>query len=485
VTLSVLAAAAAEPHWIALVIGDEEVTFAALGAKVTRAIGWLTEQGVIPGSGKPVTLVGRSDLGTLVILYALMEMGRPVALVHPRLTEPERARVVALVAPELALGDDAPARLDAFTPQRHPSRTIPASRTAADAEDPESCLAILFTSGTTGDPKGVMLSRRAFTASARASEQNLGFEEDDRWLLGLPIAHVGGLSILIRCLIARRTVVVPTEVAAGQRLPAIGLVRAIADARVTLLSLVPTQLEWLLGHEPPWTPPPRLRAVLLGGAAARPSLLERAHQRGVPVLTTYGLTEACSQVTTEAYGAPRGLSESRGAGAPMADTEVRIIDGVVSVRGPTLFSGYLAENGLSDPRDADGFFQTEDLGRWDANGQLHVIGRRSDTIITGGENVYPAEVEAILETCPGVAAVCVFGVADDTWGQIVAAAIVRSETGYTEAAFAAFVAAHLAPHRRPRRMALVTALAVTAAGKLDRRETARSAESHLRPVSPV
>jgi O-succinylbenzoic acid--CoA ligase len=248
---------------------------------------------------------------------------------------------------------------------------------------------------------------------------------------------------------------------------------------------VPTQLEWLLAHEPPFIPPPRLRAVLLGGAAARASLLERASSSSVPVLTTYGLTEACSQVTTETHGAKHGSSHERGSGAPMVGTDVRVVGGVIAVRGPTLFSGYLTRDGVSHPLDADGFFQTDDLGRLDANGRLHVLGRRSDTIITGGENVYPAEVEAILETCPGVAAACVFGVPDDTWGQIVAVAIVPSEATFLPSRFEAFVAANLASHRRPRQMALATALALTPAGKLDRRETARSAEAHLRPFPLV
>ncbi|HEX7670273.1 MAG TPA: AMP-binding protein [Polyangiaceae bacterium] len=496
--LSVLAAASDEPNRVALVVGDREFSFRELGERVERAMEWLIREAnadpVQPRVSsddprRPVALIGQSDLGTLVILYALIEMGRPAALIHPRLTERERAPVVALVAPEIVLGDDAPARLDAFTPQRQPSsetKELPSER-AARVLDPESCLAVLFTSGTTGEPKGVMLSRRAFEASARASEQNLGFYEDDRWLLGLPIAHVGGLSILTRCLIARRTVVVPPEVAAGQRLSAAGLVRVIQDARVTLLSLVPTQLEWLLAHEPPFTPPPRLRAVLLGGAAARASLLERAGSRGVPVLTTYGLTEACSQVTTETHGTKKpDSSHDRGSGAPMVGTDVRVVGGVIAVRGPTLFSGYVTRrNGVSHPLDADGFFQTDDLGRLDANGRLHVVGRRSDTIITGGENVYPAEVEAILETCPGVAAACVFGVPDDTWGQIVAVAIVPSEAGFLRSRFEAFVAANLASHRRPRQMVLATALAVTPAGKLDRRETARSTEARLRPFPLV
>ncbi len=345
--------------------------------------------------------------------------------------------------------------------------------------DPERWLAVLFTSGTTGSPKGIALSRRAFVASARASEANLGFRDDDRWLLGLPIAHVGGLSILTRCLLARKTVVVPDAVAEGRRLDATSLIASIEATRTTLVSLVPTQLEWLLA-EPGWSPPPFLRAVLLGGAAARPSLLERAAERGLPVLTTYGLTEACSQVTTQPAGTVnRG---ERGAGAPMFGTEVRIVEGAIQVRGPTLLSA-LVPAGVGSVLDDDGWFHTDDLGRLDEVGHLHVLGRRSDLIVTGGENVYPAEVEAILERCPGVDAACIFGVPDDTWGELVAVALVPGESGApADGDLLRFVREHLAQHRRPRLVALINAFETTPAGKLDRRATARRAALTLRKL---
>jgi O-succinylbenzoic acid--CoA ligase len=470
-SLSVLSAAGDSPEREALIVGDRTVSFRELAERIGGAVGWLAERGVPAGATKPVALVGGSDMGSLEIVYALLEIGCPVALLHPRLTPGERQELVRLVDPVLVL-ESAPRY--ASVADRHPLSKH------SSAVDPESCLAILFTSGTTGEPKGVVLSRRAFIASARASEENLGFRSDDRWLLGLPIAHVGGLSILTRCLLARRTVVVPEEVAAGQRLSAEALVRTIDAARVTLVSLVPTQLEWLLTREPTWMTPPHLRAILLGGAAARPSLLERAASRGIPVLATYGLTEACSQVTTERFGAENAADGS--SGTPITGTEVRIIDDVICLRGPTLFSGYLTPSGTTRPLNADGFFHTDDLGALDAEGRLHVLGRRSDRIVTGGENVYPAQVEAVLERCPGVAAACVFGVPDETWGQIVVAAIVVSERGFAEADLAGFVRVSFAPHRRPRRVAVVKALATTPAGKLDRKETARASAGALRPL---
>jgi O-succinylbenzoic acid--CoA ligase len=202
--------------------------------------------------------------------------------------------------------------------------------------------------------------------------------------------------------------------------------------------------------------------VLLGGAAASPELLARADDRGVPVLTTYGLTEACSQVTTQPYGT-RNRGEL-GAGAPLPGIELRIADGEIRLRGPTLMDGYL---GAPDPFTPDGFFPTGDLGELDARGHLHVRGRRSDRIVTGGENVDPIEVELALARCPGVHAACVVGLPDPEWGDRVAALVVAP--GTTEDALDTFARAHLAPHKRPRVYRLVDTIPLTPAGKPDRR----------------
>jgi O-succinylbenzoic acid--CoA ligase len=501
VTFSVLAAAAEAPETAALVVGARTISFSELAERVRRLLPLLAERGLPAPGERPAALVGVSNLETLSVLYACFELGEAVALIHPRLTESERGALVAEVKPSCVLNPAelvaASAETRAFLPSpstneggvaRPPdslrsliSRGRPDRRcgtTGGDGPELERPLAILFTSGTTGRPKGVVLSRRAFLAAARGSEANLGFHEHDRWLLGLPIAHVGGLSILTRCLLARRTVVVPGVVAAGGRLDAARLAEVIESERVTLVSLVPTQLEWLLERTPAWVPPPHLRAVLLGGAAARPALLARAADRGVPVVTTYGLTEACSQVATQPYGTVnRG---ELGVGQPVPGVEVRIVDGAIRIRGPTLLSGYFPDEG-SPATDGDGWLATDDLGRIDDRGYLHVLGRRSDLVITGGENVFPLEVEAVLERVPGIRTACAFGVPDDTWGEVVAAALVASRAERpSDAELAAFVRAELAPYRRPRLVAWVEDVITTPAGKLDRRGTAAVARSLLR-----
>jgi len=330
---------------------------------------------------------------------------------------------------------------------------------------PADPLAILFTSGTTGRAKGAVLPAAAFAAAADASAQNLGWRDDDRWLLALTPAHVGGLSILVRCLRARRAVVV------GPVTP-----ETIARHRATLVSLVPTQAQRLLDSG--WTPPPHLRALLLGGGPAAPAFLGAADDRCWPVLTTYGLTETCAQVTTQRPGT-RNRGE-RGAGPPLPGVRVRIsAAGTIQVGGPTLMRGYLRG---AAPFTDDGWLDTGDLGRLDDEGNLHVLARRTDLIVSGGENVYPAEVEAALLEIPGVAGACVFGVADELWGQVVCAALVCDGPGPDDAELRAHLDARLAGFKRPRHIARLDALSVGGSGKLDRAATAARALRLLRPV---
>jgi len=317
--------------------------------------------------------------------------------------------------------------------------------------------AIIHTSGTTGSPRGAVLTRAALLASARASAANLGWVYNDCWLACMPLARVGGLSILTRCLAARRKVALAEFDV--ERFP--GLVEV---ERVTLASLVPTMLARVLDAHPGWTPPDRLRAVLVGGAAAPARLLERAASRRVPVVITYGLTETCSQVAATPY-AQRFAAAASGAGRPLPGAEIRIVDGRIEVRGPMCMAGYWGE----PPLAPEAWLDTGDLGAIDERGFLHVNARRGDLIVTGGENVYPAEVERELERCPGVAAAAVFGIADDTWGQTVAAALVLDpERAPSDDELRAWARMRLAPHKRPRHICRVARLPQTPAGKLDR-----------------
>lgn len=460
-TLSLLRAAEEEPGRPALIAAGDTVTFGELAAEVRSAVSALGRQGV-DGRTPGVALRGESTRQTLVLVYTLIELGVPIVMVHPRSTEAERRRFLSDTGTETSVD---PLELDIGPPgtESMPNAGI----------DDEKTLAVVQTSGPVGRPKGVALSRRAFRSAAAASAANLGWRDDDRWLLSLPVAHVGGLSIVTRCLAARRAVVVEPL----PRFEARSVAGIVEGCRVTLLSLVPTTLARLLDLDG-WLPPNRLRAILVGGAAASPALLARAADRGWPVLATYGLTEACSQVATQPYGTVN--CGELGCGPPVAGIEVRIRGGRIEIRGPSLMTGYLPA-GDEPAFDADGWLATGDLGELDGDGNLHVLGRADDVIVSGGENVHPQEVEQALCEHPAIAAACVFGVDDPGWGQAVAAAL-AAPSPPDDGELVRFLASRLAPYKRPRRVAYLDELPASANRKTDRARTVSFAEPRLRPL---
>ncbi|HXV36318.1 MAG TPA: o-succinylbenzoate--CoA ligase, partial [Myxococcota bacterium] len=279
--------------------------------------------------------------------------------------------------------------------------------------------ALVYTSGTTGTPKGALLSQRALFWSAIGSGMRLGLAPADRWLVCMPLYHVGGFSILLRCTLFGSSAIL------HERFDAERVDRALDEDGVTLVSLVPTMLARVLDARGARRAPRGLRCVLLGGGPAPRELVDRARSRGFPVATSYGLTEASSQVATQ----HPTLARSRGCGGlrPLVGTEIAIVDGSreplhgrageIIVRGPTLMSGYQKRPAETARALQDGWLYTGDVGAIDATGALEVFERRRDLIISGGENVYPAEVERVLAEHPAVAEAAVAARADDEFGQ--------------------------------------------------------------------
>lgn len=333
--------------------------------------------------------------------------------------------------------------------------------------DLDAVQSIIFTSGTTGRPKGAQITYGNLYASARASAKRLGVEREDRWLLSLPLYHVGGLSVVIRSCLYGTTVVIPPPTREPE-----DLMRVIDAESVTMISLVPTQLYRLL--ESGFMGSPTLRLILLGGAAASPDLLRRCCALGLPVATTYGLTEAASQVTTMV---PADVCRKPGSvGKPIGDTTVRIEDeaghtlsageiGEVVVSGKTVMAGYLD----LPPVESQIGFRTGDLGYLDADGDLWLVQRRSDLIVSGGENIYPSEVEGVLRAHPDVIDACVVGLPDEEWGQRAAAMVVRREdSNLSEADLLAYSRDRLAGYKQPRVILFAQELPQTASGKIRR-----------------
>jgi O-succinylbenzoic acid--CoA ligase len=427
------------------------MSFGEAAARARRLRAFITSRLPDAPSHEParVAYVAHPDPDVHVLFLTLFGMGLTAVPLHPKLTRAEVDVLSSVARPDLVLDADEIARAaeDTSYDSGGPER--------ATAPDPESPVTIVFTSGTTGRPKGALLSRRAFLASARASAQVLGWQPDDRWFLCMPLAHVGGLGVLVRCLLAKKAVIHfgrrafdPTE--------ALSLMKTRG---ATIASLVPTMLARFV--EANEAPNEALRTALLGGAAASPTLVAKGRALGWPLVITYGLTEACSHVTLGATS-----DTGRHVGRPIPGTDVRIVDGQVTVRSATLFSGYVDQGPLQV--DADGFYATGDLGEVDAAGHLAIHARRTDLVVTGGENVYPREIELLVEEIAGVKEAAVFGVPDETWGQLVALAVVVEAGGPDLATIMASLKLRTASHKRPRLGVIVDALPTNTLGKIVR-----------------
>ncbi|MFQ5381518.1 MAG: o-succinylbenzoate--CoA ligase [Dehalococcoidia bacterium] len=460
--------ASSHPEQEAVVAGGRSLTYGELDERVASVAAGLAAAGV--GRGDRVAVLARNSLELVEVVHALPRLGAVLMPINLRLTAAEiawqledsrAARVLAhpdnlSLAKEAAhlAGLEAPVALPVLGSGGPPPIGL------HGADDTHS---LIYTSGTTGRPKGAILTYANFLASAIGSAQNLGVAGNDRWLACLPLFHVGGLSIVLR------SVIYGTSIVVAPGFDEASVARSLVEDRITLVSLVPTMLRRLL-EASPGRAPESLRAALIGGGPVPRPLLEAALERGYRVVQTYGLTEAASQVAT--LSIDDAIAHTGAAGRPLVTVEMRVDAaageaGEILVRGPVVSPGYVDGNSVSPSRDTDGWFHTGDIGRLDGDGFLYVLDRRDDLIVSGGENVYPAEVEAVLLGHPKVTTAAVVGLQDPEWGQIVAAAIV-AVSDFEESELAAWARGRLAAYKVPRRWLAVSELPETASGKVRR-----------------
>lgn len=486
------------PERLAVQCGKVCWSFAELSKQVERLARQLATAGVRVESR--VALLASNGLTYVACVHALARLGAILVPLNTRLSVAELRWQIEDVRAMLLISDaglvERAHEIDTAIPlvllqsnSPAPDRaeiTLLTHRGSAYAEsevslrtliDLDATQVIMYTSGTTGRPKGVLITYGMQWWNAVSSALNLGHRSEDCWLACLPLFHIGGLSILTRSVIYGISVVLL------EKFDERAVNQAIKREGVTIISVVAVMLQRMLdeleAEEKGASYPATLRCVLLGGGPAPLPLLERCASLGIPVAQTYGLTESCSQAVTLAPA--DALRKPGSAGRPLLPVQLQILHegrsvaagepGTIYLKGPTITPGYADRPAATAEAFRDGWFCTSDLGYLDADGYLYVLDRRSDLIISGGENVYPAEIESVLLAHPAVAEAGVCGQDDPRWGQA-PIAFVRLHPGQHVAPDVLLDHArrHLAGYKLPREIVFVEELPRNSSGKLLRRE---------------
>lgn len=410
--------------------------------------------------GKPIVALTRSVAALGLLAYAAPVLEVPLLLLDPDLPESVLAHLLERTGAGLIAGDreiagyrflPAETLIDS-SPQLSPesgSLPFPVS---------EQVAVMVATSGSSGQPKAVMLTGRNLLAAAKASNACTSLQSGDRWLACLPLFHIGGYSILYRCAWAGAEALLLPKFDAGE------IWQALANEGISHLSLVPSMLAQLLEVSTA-APPASLRHVLVGGAALSGELAERAVHCGWPLQPTYGMSETASQIAT----LPQLTLPWRPGwlGKPLPGVELALHDdGRLKIRGPMVMAGYA--NPALQPGDGlqEGWFITGDLAEISPEGELHILGRADEVIVSGGKKIHPQQVENEVVRCPGVTGAAAIGLPDAVWGQVVT--VVFSGTLPAEELLD-WCRDHIAGAHRPRRAIQVPALPLLANGKPDRR----------------
>ncbi len=482
--------AAFAPRRVAIRFAGEDITYGDLDRRVRQARGRLAALGV--RAGDRVAFLGFNHPEMLALLFACARLGAMLLPLNWRLAAPEHARILADCIPRAVLVEEAflshaePLRdanadarwlaLDEAPGWRGWTSLAGSSPEPSVSTESDAAALLCYTSGSTGLPKGAVLTQSALLWNAVNSAHMHDLTSADRVLTTLPMFHVGGLNIqTLPALHAGASVSLHAKFDPAEA------IEAIERERISLAVFVPAQLTALMEH-PRWTSADlaSLRVITTGSTIVSEDFVRRVHARGVPVIQIYGSTETCPIATyLRAEDAER---KAGSAGLPALHCEVRVVDaagtilpngadGEIIVRGPNVMREYW--NAPQATREAlrEGWYHSGDIGRFDEEGYLHVVSRKNDLIISGGENVYPAEIENILLECPSIAESCVIGQLDERWGQIVAAAVVlKPGAAMREADVLALFEGRLARYKHPRRVVFIESLPRNALGKVKRED---------------
>jgi fatty-acyl-CoA synthase len=454
----------------ALADGTRRLSFAALNRLACRAANALAARGV--GRGDRVAVLQRNGTDYVALYYAAAKLGAILCGINWRLAAPEIDYILGDSEPKLLVHDAefaptvaALGRRDLPAHVAGEEGSFAALLAAADESEPAAAaapdgpLVLVYTSGTTGRPKGAVLTHRQMFWAAATMAASHDYKRGDVNLVPTPLFHVGGLSFATLFVHMGATLLLPRAWEPG------AILRLVATERVNHFFAVPAMLRALAEHADfAAADLASLRWILCGGAPVPAELVERFAARGIPVQQTYGATETAGPATL--VDLDHALAKAGSAGLPYFHTDLRIAGadgsglsagevGEIQVRAPHVFAGYWRDPAATAAAFAGDWLKTGDLGRQDAEGYLYILDRAKDVIISGGENVYPAEIEAVLAEHPAVAEIALVGAADREWGEVPCAVVVpRSGTSVTLDELRRFGEGRLARYKLPRRLAL-------------------------------
>jgi len=465
------------PGAVAIRFEGAAISYAELARRVARVAAVLAGLGVKRDDA--VAWLGLNHPAVLVLLFACARLGAMLVPLNWRLAPPEHARVLADCPPrvlfaEPAFADHARRIEGALAATEISVLESAAGGPVEESGDEDSPLLLCYTSGSTGAPKGVVLTQRAILWNAVNSTHMHDLTSADRVLTTLPMFHVGGMNIQTTpALHAGASVTLHAKFD-----PAAAL-EAIERERITLAVLVPAQLSALM-ELPRWRSADlsSLRMITTGSTIVSEAFVRKASERGIPVVQVYGSTETCP---VAAYvRAADALRKAGSAGAPALHCEVKVADddgaelpagrdGEILVRGPNVATEYWNAPGETAQAFAKGWYRSGDLGHFDAEGHLYVVARKKDMIISGGENIYPAEVETVLLECPAIEEACVVGRPEERWGEaVVAAVVLKPGRHMTEAEALALFEGRIARYKHPREVRFLERLPRSALGKVQK-----------------
>ncbi|WP_096152848.1 MULTISPECIES: o-succinylbenzoate--CoA ligase [Bacillus] len=465
------------PNKIAIETDSEKITFLKLLRKSENLARKMASLSI--KKGDIVSVFMSNSIAQVEVIFALKHIGCITVLHNTRLTPAELHYQIKDAGSKIAFSDEE--KLELFSHIKLNETSVMTIQTLKIAkEDSTICLqkefcmsetdTIMYTSGTTGNPKGVKQTYGNHYWSASSSALNLGLYEEDCWLAAVPLFHISGLSIIMRGVIYGMRVVLHTKFEPKK------VNKAIRENHVTIVSVVSSMLVGLLDDLGEREYPNSLRCLLVGGGPVPISLLEKCREKKIPVVQTYGMTETCSQIVT--LSSDDAIKKVGSAGKPLFPCQMKIMkdgkelganmDGEIVVKGPNVSPGYWKfENSILQ----NGWFHTGDIGYIDEDGYLFVLDRRSDLIISGGENIYPAEIENVLVSHEGITEAGVTGLRDEKWGHVpVGFVVLQKGAVLTENDILHFVSGRMAKYKVPKRIVFIKELPKNATNKLLRRK---------------